>query len=116
MKFASELRRLRLLHNMTQAQLAEALDVKRSTIGMYENAKREPDFEMLEKIADFFNVRVASLTDDNSCDPLPLPPDEKQLLGGYRRLDQADKSQVCDMVHFLLSKDKYKQENSSASA
>lgn len=40
----------------TQQELAEKLGISRSTIGMYETGAREPDFETLELIADFFNV------------------------------------------------------------
>lgn len=34
------------------------IGISRSTIGMYETGAREPDFETLEKIADFFNVDI----------------------------------------------------------
>ena len=40
-------------------ELADKLGVTRSRIGMYETAKREPDFESLEAIADFFSVLTA---------------------------------------------------------
>ena len=36
--------------------MAQKLGIAKSTISMYENGNREPDFETLEKIADFFNV------------------------------------------------------------
>ena len=42
--------------NLSQAELADKLGVAKSTISMYEVGKREPDFETLEAIADFFNV------------------------------------------------------------
>ena len=41
---------------MSQAELADKLGVSKSTVGMYELGKREPDFETLEAIADLFNV------------------------------------------------------------
>lgn len=40
----------------SQAELADKLGVSKSTVGMYELGKREPDFETLEAIADLFNV------------------------------------------------------------
>ena len=40
----------------TQAEFADALNISRSRIGMYETGAREPDFETLEMIADFFHV------------------------------------------------------------
>jgi repressor LexA len=41
--------------------LASKLGIAKSTISMYENGKREPDYETLELIADFFNVNIGSL-------------------------------------------------------
>lgn len=54
--FQSVLKSLRKCFGLTQDELANKLDVSRSTIGMYENGSREPDYETLEAIADFFNV------------------------------------------------------------
>lgn len=59
--FAENLRILRERKEMTQQQLADALKISRSTIGMYEKGNREPDFETLELIADFFNVDMGRL-------------------------------------------------------
>lgn len=57
-KFNLVLKSLRTEHGMTQEQLAKILKISRSTIGMYEKGDREPDYETLEAIADFFNVDV----------------------------------------------------------
>ncbi len=56
--FESVFKRLRLAGGLTQTEMAEKLGVSKSTISMYENGNREPDFETLEKIADFFNVDI----------------------------------------------------------
>ena len=47
---------LRKLDGVTQQQLAAALRISKSSISMYENGQREPDFETLEALADYFNV------------------------------------------------------------
>ena len=54
--FESIFTRLRTSAGLTQVEMARKLGISRSTIGMYETGAREPDFETLEKIADFFNV------------------------------------------------------------
>lgn len=54
--FQNIFKRLRTSSGLTQVEMAEKLGISRSTIGMYETGAREPDFETLEKIADFFNV------------------------------------------------------------
>ncbi|MCI8958174.1 MAG: helix-turn-helix domain-containing protein [Lachnospiraceae bacterium] len=56
--FQNIFKRLRTSSKLTQAEMAEKLGISRSTIGMYETGAREPDFETLEKIADFFNVDI----------------------------------------------------------
>ncbi len=54
--FSQILKELRIRMNLTQLDLANKLGISRSSIGMYENGVREPDFETLEAIADFFSV------------------------------------------------------------
>ncbi len=62
MAFGDRLKQLRKRKNLTQQQLANRFDISASTIGMYEQNRREPDFETLETIADFFNVDMDYLT------------------------------------------------------
>lgn len=54
--FTKKIKNLRQNKGLTQAEMAEKIDVARTTYAMYEQGKREPDFEILEKIADYFNV------------------------------------------------------------
>lgn len=50
--------KLRLEKQMTQEELAKALQISRSALSLYELNKREPDAETLSKIADFFGVTI----------------------------------------------------------
>lgn len=68
MKFGDILRMLRVRAGLTQVEMAEKLGISRSTVGMYEQGKREPDFELEEKIADLFNVSLDYL---RTGDPSP---------------------------------------------
>lgn len=56
--FKNVFKQLRLACGLTQADMAEKINISKSTVSMYENGNREPDFETLEKIADFFNVDI----------------------------------------------------------
>lgn len=58
MKFGEILKMLRTKKGITQVEMAEMLGISRSSVGMYEQGKREPDFELEEKIADLFNVSL----------------------------------------------------------
>ena len=61
MTFAERLKQLRTSRGYSQRKLSEALGMAQSRIGNYEAGLREPDFETLEQIADFFNVPLSSL-------------------------------------------------------
>ena len=50
------LKRLRTGARMTQQELAERLGVSASAIGMYEQGRREPTFELLLRIGEMFGV------------------------------------------------------------
>lgn len=54
--FSNVFRDLRIKSGLTQQEMADRLKISRSSIGMYENGEREPSFELLELIADYFNV------------------------------------------------------------
>ena len=61
-EYSIRIRKLRKQQQLTQEELALELGISRSTLGMYETGKREPDFKTLEKIADYFNVDMNYLT------------------------------------------------------
>ncbi|AFK85868.1 MULTISPECIES: helix-turn-helix domain-containing protein [Thermoanaerobacterium] len=58
MTFSDRLKELRKEKNLTQEDLAKILEISRSTIAGYETERKEPDYETLKKIADFFNVSI----------------------------------------------------------
>ena len=51
---------------MSQEELGNKLGLAKSTISMYENGTREPSLEILEAIADTFNVDMNTLTDSKT--------------------------------------------------
>lgn len=68
------IKKLRKERNLTQAQLGEALGVSASTIGMYEQGRREPDRKMFLRLSKFFNVPLEYLMNafDNEEEPIDL--------------------------------------------
>lgn len=54
--FSTVFKELRMKSGLTQQEMADKLDISRSSVGMYESGDREPSFELLESIADYFNV------------------------------------------------------------
>lgn len=58
MKFSESLKKLRIKHNLTQAELASKLFLSRSLIAKYECDAAKPTKENIEKIALFFIVGI----------------------------------------------------------
>lgn len=63
--FGEKLKDLRKKMQLTQMQLADTLHVAYGTIAMWETNKRQPDFEMVAKIANYFNVSIDYLLGNN---------------------------------------------------
>ena len=61
MEFKDRLKELRLQKGYSQVELGKNLGLSNSTISMYERGERQPDFETLDLIADYFNVDVSYL-------------------------------------------------------
>lgn len=96
--FQNIFKRLRNSSGLTQAEMAEKLRISRSTIGMYETGAREPDFDTLEKIADFFNVDTDFLL--GRTDKTTLLP---ETAGRYYLNDEAR-----EMAQFIFENPEYK--------
>jgi transcriptional regulator with XRE-family HTH domain len=61
--FKDRLKALREDNDLTQEELAKDLNIIRSTLANYESGFREPNFSLLIKIADYFNVSLDYLLD-----------------------------------------------------
>ena len=66
MMFQDKLRTLRRQHMLSQRELGQALGVSASTIGMYEQGRRQPDHRMLMKICSYFHVSADLLLGDGN--------------------------------------------------
>ncbi|MCL2556497.1 MAG: helix-turn-helix transcriptional regulator [Firmicutes bacterium] len=55
-KIILRIKELREEKELTQMQLAKELGFSRNTISQYERGEREPDFQTLKKLCDFFEV------------------------------------------------------------
>ena len=106
--FQNVFRQLRLSSNLTQYEMAEKIGISRSTIGMYETGAREPDFETLEKIADYFNVDTDFLLGRTSQTTL-LPETigtyskTRELTAVYEQLSPHNQGKVLTYSKSLLS-------------
>ena len=56
MKFKEQLKALRIENNLSQSELAKELKVSQRSVSSWETGFREPDYQMLETIANYFKV------------------------------------------------------------
>lgn len=92
MSFGDNLRTLIEERNLTQKELAKQLNLAPSTMGSYVQNTREPDFNTLKMIADYFGVSTDYLLDFNS--KQTISPQENDLLRIFRSLSSAQKD-IC---------------------
>lgn len=85
MDFTKRLKELRASRGLTQDDLARELNLAKSSISMYENGKRKPSFEVLEAIADYFNVNMDTLY---SSAPVFVPSLKRVPMLGYAAAGQ----------------------------
>ncbi|KGJ49727.1 hypothetical protein KD33_07195 [Clostridium sp. NCR] len=58
MTFGERLKQLRESEGLKQIELAEKLNLTSAALSQYEKGVREPNSEMLKKIADYFDVSI----------------------------------------------------------
>lgn len=111
MNFANTLKNLRELHNVTQDELAKYLKVSRPTIAGYERKNRQPDFEKLVKIAEYFNVSIDYLITGIPT-PENAPVDENaldhEIIISYKKLSVHSKQ---DLLKYIKLLELYDQKN-----
>ena len=110
MKFKSNLQRLRESRGLSQRELGKILGVSTSTIGNYEAGLREPNFEMLENMADFFNVPIGTLLGDARASRMLMYYDRlSKLIEKAYNLGDIDIERLSERVDTMLEAEKYKE-------
>src|SRR3954462_9481470 len=65
---------LRKKKGLTQQQFADELGIKRSLVGAYEEERAEPKYDLLKKIALYFDISVDDFINENINDKwVPKP-------------------------------------------
>ena len=109
---ASRLKSLRSERGLTQRELADSLGISTSAITMYENGRRIPKYDILETIADYFNVDMNYLygvSDVRNASLLSYIDSKRQeILSNLTTLDLTDVERVLDYTIYLMSNKKYK--------
>lgn len=110
---AKQMRLLRKANNYTQQQIADILQIDRTTYTAYELCKNTPDIMLLDAFAKIFSVSIDFILNidlkhpEKLCDQTEtyktaraeelvsvLTREERELLAGYRILDEKGKQKV----------------------
>lgn len=109
MNFANTLKNLREINHVTQEQLAEYLKVSRPTVAGYETKSRQPDFERLVKIAEYFDVSVDYLMRGfRPEEEIPVKESilNQEVMISYRTLTLQSKQDALRYIRLLQLRDK----------
>ena len=97
MEFHERLRYLIDCEEMKIKDLAAKLHLAPSTLGNYVQGTREPDYDTLRRIADYFGVSIDYLLGHET----PAVDDERQLLTCYRSFTPSQKRFLLDQAALI---------------
>jgi transcriptional regulator with XRE-family HTH domain len=89
MKYGNRIAQLRDEKRLTQEELSQKIGINRAALSHYENNRREPDYETLQRIATYFQVSIDYLMGGVQDISKITDPDVKQFVEGLELSDQA---------------------------
>lgn len=99
-----KLRELRKEKGISLKELGAEMGVAESTMSLYENGKRQPDYETLLKLAEFFGVTVDYLLrgDDN----FERLPEELVILNrNAKKMSPEKRQKLLEMARVMFKED-----------
>ena len=94
--FSERLKKLRNTKDKTQQDIANMLGVSRATVAGYETKDMQPDYEKLQKLADYFKVSTDYLLGQTN-DPRPIDQVNEE---NKARISKALKDEDPELVEF----------------
>ncbi len=105
------LKALRQEYGISQQRLADAINVSQPSINKYENHNIEPEIEILERMADYFNTSIDYIVGHTDIrrkiehtEAYHLNQAEKEMLTCFRALNDDEKRCVNVVIRTLLNK------------
>ena len=128
MKIGEIIRKLRLEKSMGQKELAEAMNVGRNTVSMWESCLRSPSRDKMEKLATIFNVdidymygrseirrKVDFTLFDNDLS-FTMSPSDIALLENYHMADEETQKTVDRLLYYSAAICDYERKNKNGDA
>lgn len=92
------IREYRESEGLTQSQLAEKLTTTQRNVSNWENGVSEPDYDTLVRLSDLFGISLDELFGREYAPADALAAQEKRLLRLYRRLTDAQRQLLLELV------------------
>ena len=97
----NNLKLLREQKQLSQQEISKTLGIKQTTYSNYESGKTEPNFKLLKKMADYFDVSLDYLCDrprPNVIDKSTWSDNKKELLSMIENLNDYECERVKGIV------------------
>ena len=115
------LKKLRKIKGITQEQLADVLNVERSSIGKYESPNKPviPSSDVLIRMSDYFGVSLDQLlgkddlSQQSSASDINLNEQEFALLCDIRELDEDGKEEIRRNIRMVKELQQLRRERDS---
>lgn len=110
----ANIRKYRVINDLTQQDLADRLGVDRTTYSKYESGKANPQFTNVVKLADIFGITVGELCGSSDeklmefGDSAAFSTEELRLVYAFRTLSEWRKTEILRTVN-RLSNDQEKE-------
>ena len=115
------LRELRERKKLYQKDVSAALGIDRTTYAKYETGDSEPSFEILKRIARFYDVSIDYLLDyEIQCQktkkkpPVILTPDEERLIASFLNFNRKGREKVLEEIYLMEAAGIYKNDHRPA--
>jgi len=102
-KFQTNLKQIMALKGKSQSDIVKALNFKQSTVSDWLNGKKYPRMDKVQMLANYFNVDIIELVDNQSNDAITFTITEKALIKNYRQLSEQNQQVVITMINSMLS-------------
>lgn len=103
------LRKIRIINGYTQKEFATIIGVPSNTYNQWETGKRQPDYETLSRIADFYDVTVDYLLGRNPSkqeNPIKTNKALPDIFYQYNELSEDRQKEVLAFVEFKVAQQK----------
>lgn len=106
--FATRLRELRKVNNISQQKLSSYLNFGYTAIANYESGRNQPSLDTVKKIAQYFDVTVDYLigASDYQRRGNEITEKEAELLEIFRRMNEEEKDALLKVVNLMFRETK----------